>query len=169
MGYILFCMNLAPLIDESGVFMDRKATVVWNGGVKTGAGKISTETGALLQVPYSYDGRFENKDTTNPEELIAAAHAACFSMALTGKLEKMGFFPQNIKTTSRVTLEKQSMDWKITEIHMDVEGSVGEIDQNQFFETVSEVKDTCPVSRLMNAPITFHAWLVANVIEKRAG
>ncbi len=104
--------------------MERAATAVWNGALKDGKGTISTQSGVLSDAPYSFVTRFENGKGTNPEELIAAAHAGCFTMALSAQLGTMNITPENLRTTATVTLEKLDAGWTISKIHLDVTGHV---------------------------------------------
>ncbi|XHR31259.1 MAG: OsmC family protein [Chthoniobacteraceae bacterium] len=139
--------------------MYRKASAVWNGGLRDGSGTISTESGALPGVAYSFSKRFENEAGTNPEELIAAAHAACFSMALSAQLEKAGMKPERIQTTAAVSLEKGPDGFVIPAVHLDAAVTIAEPDEAAFELAAERAKATCPVSRLLNAEITLNARL----------
>ena len=139
--------------------MKRKASAVWNGGLKDGRGTISTDSGVLSNTQYSFSTRFEEGKGTNPEELIAAAHAGCFSMALSGKLGAANLTAESINTTAAVTLEKTDAGFTITAIHLDVTARVPGADQAAFETAANEAKAGCPVSRLLNATITMDAKL----------
>jgi lipoyl-dependent peroxiredoxin len=139
--------------------MQRTATAVWNGALKDGKGAISTPSGALADTPYSFVTRFENQKGTNPEELIAAAHAGCFSMALSAQLGTMNFTPQSLRTNATVTLEKLEAGWTISKIHLDVAARVPGISASAFDSAAASAKANCPVSRLFKAEITMDARL----------
>lgn len=139
--------------------MKRKASAVWQGGLKDGRGTISTDSGVLSETQYSFSTRFEEGKGTNPEELIAAAHAGCFSMALSGKLGGAGLTAESINTSAAVTLEKTDAGFTITAIHLDVTAKVPGADQQAFETAANEAKAGCPVSRLLNATITMDARL----------
>jgi osmotically inducible protein OsmC len=139
--------------------MQRTATAVWNGALKDGKGAISTQSGALADAPYSFVTRFENQKGTNPEELIAAAHAGCFSMALSAQLGTMNFTPQSLRTNATVTLEKLEAGWTISKIHLDVAARVPGISGSAFDSAAASAKANCPVSRLFKAEITMDARL----------
>jgi len=139
--------------------MQRTATAVWNGALKDGKGAISTPSGALADAPYSFVTRFENQKGTNPEELIAAAHAGCFSMALSAQLGTMNFTPQSLRTNATVTLEKLEAGWTISKIHLDVAARVPGISASAFDSAAASAKANCPVSRLFKAEITMDARL----------
>lgn len=140
--------------------MERKAGAVWKGGLKDGSGTITTESGVLRATPYSFGTRFESARGTNPEELIAAAHAGCFSMAFSAELGKVGLTPETISTEARVTLEKKEQGFTITRIHLEVTGKVPGADQAKFQEVANTAKKGCPVSRVLNAEITMNARLL---------
>ncbi|HEX4644505.1 MAG TPA: OsmC family protein [Verrucomicrobiae bacterium] len=130
--------------------IERSAEAVWKGDLKSGQGVTSTETGVLKQVPYSFRTRFEDdKKGTNPEELIAAAHAACYSMALSNMLASAGHAPREIRTTARLTLAKTETGFKISKIHLDTVGTVDGIDEDTFQATAEKAKHGCPVSQLL--------------------
>jgi lipoyl-dependent peroxiredoxin len=137
----------------------RNASAQWNGGLKDGKGTISTSSGALSQTQYSFGTRFEDGVGTNPEELIAAAHAGCFSMALSGQLTNAGTPPESIATTATVTMEKLEAGFTITGVHLDVTANVPGIDQAAFDIAAGNAKSGCPISRLLNATITMDARL----------
>jgi lipoyl-dependent peroxiredoxin len=139
--------------------MARKATAVWNGSLKDGKGNISTESGVLSKAPYSFKTRFENERGTNPEELIAAAHAGCFTMALSAQLGAAGITPEGLETTAAVTLEKQGDGFAITKVHLDVTGRIPNADQAAFDKAAQAAKANCPVSKLLKAEITMTAKL----------
>jgi osmotically inducible protein OsmC len=141
--------------------MNRKATAVWRGGLKDGKGAISTESGVLSQTQYSFGTRFENGAGTNPEELIAAAHAGCFSMALSAELGKASITPQSIETTATVSLEKLDTGWTVTQVHLDVKAKIPGGDNTAFQTAADTAKKNCPISRLLNAKITMNADLEA--------
>jgi len=115
--------------------MQRAATAVWNGTLKDGKGTISTASGVLSSAPYSFSTRFENGQGTNPEELIAAAHAGCFTMALSAQLSTMNFTPESIRTKAAVSLEKLDAGWTISKVHLDVAARVPGISASAFVES----------------------------------
>jgi osmotically inducible protein OsmC len=137
--------------------MERKASVVWQGGLKGGKGSITTNSGALANAPYSFGTRFESEGGTNPEELIAAAHAACFSMALASELEKLGLKPEKISTSGTATLDRVNGDWTVTALQLDTLAFVPGADLSSFMDAASKAKAGCPISRLLRAPITLNA------------
>jgi osmotically inducible protein OsmC len=139
--------------------MARKATAVWTGSLKEGKGNISTESGVLSQSPYSFKTRFENERGTNPEELIAAAHASCFTMALSAQLGGAGITPERLETVAAVTLEKQGEGFAITKIHLDVTARIPNGDKAAFDKAAEAAKTGCPVSKLLKAEITMSAKL----------
>ena len=139
--------------------MKRKASAVWNGGLKDGKGSISTESGVLSKTQYSFGTRFENGVGTNPEELIAAAHAGCFSMALSGQLGAAGMTAESINTTATATFEKLDAGWTITEVHLDVTAKIPGADKAKFDTAAANAKAGCPISRVLNAKITMDAKL----------
>jgi osmotically inducible protein OsmC len=139
--------------------MQRTATAVWTGSLKEGNGKISTPSGVLKDAPYSFLTRFENGKGTNPEELIGAAHAACFAMAFSAQLSTMNFTPQNIQTSATVSLEKLDAGWTISKIHLDLTARVPGITQSAFESAAASAKANCPVSRLFQAEISLTAVL----------
>ena len=139
--------------------MKRKASAVWTGGIKDGRGKISTESGVLRDTPYSFSTRFENGAGTNPEELIAAAHAGCFSMALSAQLGNAGLTAERISTSASVTLEKSGAGFAITAVHLDVTAKVPGADGRSFETAANNAKTGCPVSKVLNAAITMDARL----------
>lgn len=144
--------------------MQRTATAVWTGSLKEGNGKISTPgSGVLNDAPYSFLTRFENGKGTNPEELIGAAHAACFAMALSAQLSTMNFTPERIQTEATVSLEKLDAGWTISKIHLDLNARIPGITQAAFESAAASAKANCPVSRLFKADIT-----LTTVLEQAA-
>ncbi len=141
--------------------MQRKGSAVWRGGLKDGKGTVSTASGVLRDTQYSFATRFENGAGTNPEELIAAAHAGCFSMALSGQLGNAGMKADSIETTATVTIEKQDAGFAITAVHLDVTARIPGGDRAKFDQAAKSAKDGCPVSRVLNAKITMDAKLLA--------
>jgi len=139
--------------------MERTASAVWNGSLKEGKGTITTQSGVLSDAPYSFVTRFENGKGTNPEELIAAAHAGCFTMALSAQLGTMNFTPQSLRTSAKLTLEKLDAGWTISKIHLDVSARVPGISASAFESAAASAKANCPVSRLLKAEITLDAHL----------
>ena len=139
--------------------MQRKASAIWKGGLKDGKGSVSSASGALNNTPYSFTTRFENTPGTNPEELIAAAHAGCFSMALSAQLGGANLTPSSIETTATLTMEKLDAGWTITAVHLDVIGRVPNTDQAAFQKAAENAKSGCPVSKVLNAKITMDAKL----------
>jgi osmotically inducible protein OsmC len=139
--------------------MERAASAVWNGSLKEGKGTITTQSGVLSDAPYSFVTRFENGKGTNPEELIAAAHAGCFTMALSAQLGTMNFTPQSLRTSAKLTLEKLDAGWTISKIHLDVSARVPGISASAFESAAASAKANCPVSRLLKAEITMDAHL----------
>lgn len=139
--------------------MQRKASAVWKGGLKEGKGSISAPGGALNNTPYSFISRFENGAGTNPEELIAAAHAGCFSMALSGQLGSANLTAESINTNVTLTMEKLDSGWTITASHIDVVGKVPGADAATFQKFAEAAEKGCPVSKVLNAKITMNAKL----------
>ncbi len=139
--------------------MERSASAVWSGALRDGHGKISTQSEVLSGAPYSFVTRFENGKGTNPEELIAAAHAGCFTMALSAQLGTMKITPESLRTTATVTLEKLEAGWTISKIHLEVAGIVPGISPDAFESAATSAKQNCPVSRLLKAEITMTAKL----------
>lgn len=137
--------------------MKRKASAVWNGSLKDGQGAISTESGALKELQYSFGTRFENGVGTNPEELIGAAHAGCFAMAFSAELGKAGLTPAAIQATATVTLDKTDAGWTVTASHLDVTARVPGADANQVLAIANTAKAGCPISRLLKAEVTLTA------------
>ncbi len=139
--------------------MKRTASAEWNGSLKEGKGTITTGSTLLSNAQYSFGTRFEQGVGTNPEELIAAAHAGCFSMALSAQLGNAGFTPESIKTNATVTLEKTDSGFAITAVHLDVNAKVPGADQAAFEKAANAAKEGCPVSKVLNANITMDAKL----------
>lgn len=140
--------------------MKRTATAKWTGSGKDGKGLLSTQTGTLSNTQYSFTSRFENGTGTNPEELIAAAHAGCFNMAFAFMLGDGGFSPDEINTTATLSIENQAGAWTVTSINLDVKAKVKEIDQTKFKQIADNAKKNCPISRLLNTNITMTATLL---------
>jgi lipoyl-dependent peroxiredoxin len=139
--------------------MQRKASAVWKGGLKDGKGTISAPSGVLKETQYSFSTRFENGQGTNPEELIAAAHAGCFSMALSAQLGGANLTPESISTTVTLSLDKLDSGWAITASHIDVVGKVPGADAATFQKYAEAAEKGCPVSKVLNAKITMSAKL----------
>jgi len=148
--------------------MIRKASAVWHGDLKTGKGTISTPSGvikdtAFTDIAYTFSTRFEDKHGTNPEELIAAAHASCFAMALSADLAKAGLHPQRVDATAAITLEHKDGKPTVTKSHLTVKAHVPGADHAKFMEIANAAKSGCPISRLLNAEITMDATLETTV------
>jgi osmotically inducible protein OsmC len=141
--------------------MQRTATAHWTGGLKDGKGTVSTQSGVLNQTQYSFSTRFENGAGTNPEELIAAAHAGCFSMALSGQLGEAGMRAESIDTKATLTMEETDAGFTITTVHLDVSVKIPGGDQAKFDQAAQNAKQGCPVSRVLNANITVDAKLIS--------
>jgi osmotically inducible protein OsmC len=139
--------------------MKRNAKAVWKGGLKGGKGTISTDSGVLSETQYSFGTRFEEEKGTNPEELIAAAHAGCFSMALSAQLENAGLTAESIRTTASVRLDKTDVGFAITSVHLDVAARVSGAARQAFETAAQNAKEGCPVSKVLNAEITMEARL----------
>ena len=139
--------------------MDRKGSATWKGGIKDGKGTISTESKVLSDIQYSFISRFEQGKGTNPEELIGAAHAGCFSMALSMILGIAGFKVESINTTATVTIEKEGDGFAITAVHLDVTARVPGADRLVFEKAANNAKVGCPVSKVLNTKITMDARL----------
>ena len=139
--------------------MLRKASAVWNGSIKEGGGKITTDSSVLSDTQYSFSTRFEDGIGTNPEELIAAAHAGCFSMALSGQLGAAGMTADSINTTAAVRLEKLEDGFAITKVHLDVTAKIPGADKDAFMTAANNAKAGCPISKLLKAEITMDAKL----------
>ncbi len=131
--------------------MDRSASAVWHGGLKDGKGTLSTESGVLSEAQYSFTTRFENGKGTNPEELIAAAHAGCFTMALSAQLTDAKLPPDTLETTAVVTMEKTDDGPTVTKIHLKTKAKVPGAEKEKFDELAKKAKEGCPISRLLKA------------------
>jgi lipoyl-dependent peroxiredoxin len=140
--------------------MIRKARAVWNGTGRTGSGHLSTESGVLAQTPYSFKTRFESEKGTNPEELIAAAHAGCFTMALAFQLQATGYVPTELKTEAAVTLEPEGQGFRISRSDLTLHAQVPNLDEASFARIASDAEKNCPVSKVLNAEITLDARLI---------
>lgn len=139
--------------------MKRKAQAVWKGGIRDGHGSLTTDSGVLSDTQYSFATRFENGAGTNPEELIGAAHAGCFSMALSGQLGAVGLTADTIQTTATVSIEKQGEGFTITAVHLDVKAKIPGASVEAFNAAAKNAKEGCPVSKVLNAKITMDAVL----------
>jgi len=139
--------------------MKRKAAAVWKGGLKDGKGVISTDSGVLKETQYSFSTRFEDGIGTNPEELIAAAHAGCFAMALSGQLGSAGMTAESIRTICTITFEKTDAGFTVTESHLDVTVRIPGAEKSKFETAAANAKAGCPISRLLNAKISMDAKL----------
>jgi len=137
--------------------MQRTASAVWSGSLKEGKGTISTQSGVLSDTQYSFSTRFESGKGTNPEELIAAAHAGCFTMALSAQLGTMNFTPQSLRTTATLTFEKLDAGWTISKVHLDVAARIPGISPEAFQSAAQSAKANCPVSRVLKADISMTA------------
>ena len=140
--------------------MIRKASAVWQGDLKGGKGRVSTESGVLRDTQYSFTTRFENGPGTNPEELIAASHASCFSMALSAELGKAGITPDTVETAAQLTFDKQDAGWTVTGIHLQTNVRIATGDRSRFDAAAQAAKTGCPISRLLNTKITLDAKVV---------
>jgi len=140
--------------------MKKTASAIWQGGLKEGKGLLSTESGALKQNPYGFNTRFEGTPGTNPEELIGAAHAGCFSMALSMMLGEAGLTADRIDTAAEVTLDKLPDGFAITVVHLVLRAKVPGASEAQFLEIANKAKEGCPVSKVLNAKISLDAALV---------
>ena len=139
--------------------MKRKASAEWHGDLKTGKGSVSSESGVLAGTPYSFTTRFESGKGTNPEELIAAAHAACFTMALSAELGKSNVVAETLQTTATVTLDRVDSSWTVTESHLEVSGRVPGASADTFQKAAEAAETGCPISRLLGTKITMEAKL----------
>jgi len=140
--------------------MIRKAKAVWRGTGRAGDGHLSTDSGVLAQTPYSFRTRFENEKGTNPEELIAAAHAGCFTMALAFQLQGAGFTPTELSTEAAVSLEPEGQGFRITRSALTLRANVPNLGEAAFAKMAGEAEKNCPVSKVLNAQITLDAKLV---------
>jgi osmotically inducible protein OsmC len=141
--------------------INRKASAEWHGSLKEGKGTVSTHSGVLKNAQYSFGTRFENGAGTNPEELIAAAHAGCFSMALSAQLGNAGMTPESIETTASLTMEKLEAGFTITAIHLNTTAKIPGADKAKFETAANNAKAGCPISRLLNTKITMDAKLIS--------
>jgi osmotically inducible protein OsmC len=139
--------------------MKRSATANWKGSLKDGSGTITAASGIFSQVPYNTGGRFETGQGTSPEELIAAAHASCFAMALSAELGKVGLTPESLDSRATVTLEKLPAGWTVTASHLEVAAKIPGADRAKFQAAADAAKAGCPISRLLKAEITLGATL----------
>jgi osmotically inducible protein OsmC len=140
--------------------MTRKAKAIWRGAGRTGGGNLSTESGVLTETPYSFKTRFENEKGTNPEELIAAAHAGCFTMALAFGLQAGGYTPTELMTEAAVTLEPEGQGFRISRSALTLRAEVPNLDADTFARMASDAEKNCPVSKVLNAAVTLDAKLV---------
>jgi lipoyl-dependent peroxiredoxin len=140
--------------------MIRKARAVWNGTGRAGSGHLSTDSGVLAETPYSFKTRFESEKGTNPEELIAAAHAGCFTMALAFQLQAAGYVPTELKTEAAVTLEPEGQGFRISRSDLTLHAQVPNLDEASFARLASDAEKNCPVSKVLNAEITLDARLI---------
>jgi osmotically inducible protein OsmC len=152
--------TLAPDLEEADMAIIKKASAHWEGDLKTGIGSISTETGVLREAPYGFKARFEGGRGTNPEELIGAAHAGCFSMAFSMILGDAGFKADSIDTSAEVTLDQVDGGFAITAVKLILKAKIPGASQQQFEELSNKAKEGCPVSKVLNAKITLDATLV---------
>ena len=139
--------------------MERKASAVWQGNLKDGKGSLSTESGTLKQTQYSFKARFENGTGTNPEELLAAAHAGCFTMALSAELGKLGITADKLETTATISLDKVPEGFAITKSHLDLVAHIPNVDKAKFDAAVKAAETGCPVSKLFKADISVNTRL----------
>lgn len=134
--------------------MKRSATAVWSGGLKEGRGTISTQSGVMKETPYGFNTRFEDGPGTNPEELIAAAHAGCFTMALSAQLGEAGITAEELRTKASVTLDRVEGGFSISAVHLDLIAKIADADKDAFEAAAKRAKEGCPVSKVLNATIT---------------
>jgi osmotically inducible protein OsmC len=140
--------------------MIRKAKAIWHGTGRDGSGNLSTDSGVLASTPYSFKTRFENENGTNPEELIATAHAGCFTMALAFGLQGAGFTPTELSTEAAVTLEQEGKGFRIRRSALSLRAKVPNLDESKFVEMAKDAEKNCPVSKVLNAEITLDAKLL---------
>jgi len=140
--------------------MIRRARALWRGSGREGSGDLSTDSGVLANTPYSFRTRFEDERGTNPEELVAAAHAGCFTMALAFRLQRAGYTPTELNTEAAVTLEQDKESFRITRSVLTLRASVPNLDQSTFARLAQDAEQNCPVSRVLRAEITLDAKLV---------
>lgn len=145
--------------------MKRTATAEWRGNLKQGLGAISTESGAIFKIPYSFAKRFSDERGTNPEELIGAAHSGCFAMAMSLELEKRKLKAESINVEAQVTLDKVANDWAVTEIHLNVSAEVPGATDGEIQQAADAAKTNCPISRLLRAHITMNLNLPSQAAE----
>jgi osmotically inducible protein OsmC len=144
-------MGKVPRSPKQENAMKRSATANWKGSLKAGKGTFSSTSGAFASVPYDTAGRFETGTGTSPEELIAAAHASCFAMALSAELEKVGLTPQNIDSKATVSLDKVEVGWAVTTSHLEVTVTATPADKAKFEQAANAAKTGCPISKLIAA------------------
>ena len=149
--------------------MERSATAIWKGSLKEGRGLITTKGRVLLNVPFNFATRFKDEGGTNPEELIAAAHASCYSMALSFELEKENYKLQSVHTTAIVSLENLNNTWTVSRSHLEAGAEIPDITEAKFLELADRAKRNCPISRLLNAEISLNAklWGIERMEEAR--
>jgi lipoyl-dependent peroxiredoxin len=140
--------------------MIRKAKAVWQGTGRDGNGHLFTDSGVLAETPYSFKTRFENEKGTNPEELLAAAHAGCFTMALAFRLQRAGYMPAELNTEAAVTLEPEGQGFRISRSALTLRAKVPNLDETKFVELARDAEETCPVSKVLKAEITLDAKLI---------
>ena len=140
--------------------MIRKAKAVWQGTGREGNGHLFTDSGVLAEAPYSFKTRFENEKGTNPEELLAAAHAGCFTMALAFRLQRAGYTPTELNTEAAVTLEPEGQGFRITRSALTLRAKVPNLDETKFVELAKDAEETCPVSKVLKTEITLDAKLI---------
>ncbi len=139
--------------------MNRTGTAHWYGGIRDGKGTLTTESNTLSNTPYSFSARFKDGSGTNPEELIAAAHAGCFTMDLSGRLGAASMVPEELETTATLTMDKSEKGFSITKIHLTVKAKIPGGDNSAFQNAVKQAKEGCPVSKVLNAEISVDAQL----------
>jgi lipoyl-dependent peroxiredoxin len=165
--------NLAMQTRRHQKTMIRMASAIWQIGLKDGTGIISTESGVLNQTPYSASPCFESQPSTSPEELIAAAYASSFSMALSAELDKTGLIPKSIRTAAGLTMEQIEADWIITQIHLDVTAKLTKVDWDTFKTAANAAKSNCTISRLLNTKLTMDAklesWKTFGEVTRKSG
>jgi osmotically inducible protein OsmC len=154
-------MLLSPTVQylQEKNMIKRTGSAVWSGGLKDGKGSISTQSGVMDNVQYGFNTRFENGPGTNPEELIGAAHAGCFTMALSAQLGEAGMTATSLKTTATVTLDKNDNGFAISAVHLNLVATIPGANQAAFEAAALKAKQECPVSKLFNAAITLDARL----------
>lgn len=140
--------------------MQRTGSAVWSGDLKTGKGKVSTESGALKELPYGFNTRFEDTPGTNPEELVGAAHASCYAMAMSLGLGEKDLKADEINASAKVTLSEVDGGFAVTKVHLDVSAKIPDISESDFQEVAEATKKNCPISKLLSAEITMDAKLI---------